>query len=204
MNVKHKKKDGRMGMIDAAELPPGYGAARTIAGAESLTWAATGDFRDLAKNHCAAVAVTNLALYFSSRGYDGLMPGYRTPEGRRETFREVHQRVGNGPVFSIARKAKRFFRRRGVPLRVARANTLSEIEQAIDRDRPVAIQISDGLLSWHWVLCVGTLRDFRGGVYLRVVSGWHRTIDKYYKPFTGSAWILGRQYWVPSDGEDAP
>lgn len=48
-------------------MPSSSYSQNTIAYANSVNWVTTKYFSNIAKNHCGAVAVTNLALYFTKQ-----------------------------------------------------------------------------------------------------------------------------------------
>ena len=191
-----KAKDGNMGIVGERSLPSGNYIQKTIKNASKVTWAITYDYKHIAKNHCGAVAVANLALYFCASGYSNLMARARRQGSVYETFVKVHKIVGNGPSIVVARKAQKYFRSRGYSLKYSGANSASAVKNAIDKERPVGILIADGVFGWHWIVCIGYRKYSNGDFYMQIVDGWNDTSKKYYRPFVGSAWISGTQYWI--------
>ena len=191
-----KAKDGNMGIINSSALPSGSYTSKTITNAGSVTWTVTSSYKSIVKNHCAAVAVTNLALYFYKRGHYNLMVDTRRGRSIYETFVKVHKIVGNGPVMTIAGKAQKYFKDRGYSLKYSGANTTDAVKKAIDNNRPVGILIADGLFSWHCIICIGYRKYSNGAFYMQVVDGWNNSTSKYYKPHSGSTWMSGTQYWI--------
>ena len=55
------------GFIPASGLPAGAYEEYCIPGALAFLWSITGDYTGYAKNHCAAVCLTNLSRYFDAR-----------------------------------------------------------------------------------------------------------------------------------------
>ena len=185
-------KVGYMGIINASDLPSGSYSSNTIIYAGAVTWAVTSSFSSIAKYHCGAVAVTNLALYFAVRGKSAL----KVNNSITDTFKAIHPKyIGDGPVMTIADGAKKYFKSKGVTLNYSGAHTYSAVKKAIDNNRPVGVLIADGF-SWHWVICIGYRKYSNGSFYMQVVDGWNNSTNKYYKPHSGAAWISGTQYWV--------
>jgi hypothetical protein len=184
--------DGDYGFIDSGSLPSGSYSSDTITSATSVSWAKTGDYSGIASNHCGAVAVTNLALYFAQRGYSDL----KINGDKDDTFEAVHDIVGNGPVMTIADEAEEYFDDCGYNLSYSNVGTTSAYKTAINDDRPVGILLAEGIVSWHWIIGIG-YRDYTNdGVYFRIVDGWNNTTNKYYKPYSGSLWISATKYWI--------
>ena len=175
-------------------MPTGGFTASTILGASSVSWAKMGDFNSIAQNHCAATLVTNLALYFASRGKTNL----KKNNSNLDTFVAVHKIVPNGPVLAITSKAVKYFSDCGYTLNYGNESVnVDSFVAGIKADRPMAVLLEDGVLSWHWVLGVG-YRDYANsnGLYLRIVNGWVSNANVYYKPYVGSAFNSSTPYWV--------
>lgn len=182
--------DKNYGFIAARDLPArGYSSVNVPN--LCAEWAATRDFSALAVNHCAAVAVTNLALYFAQNGCPELAKATY-----RDTFAAVHKIVGNGPVFKISGRAKEYFSGCGCALNCRPLADYDGIKAAVKNGCPCAVLLADGLLQWHWVLAVGYREYTSGEVYLRLVSGWHRAADRFYKPETGSVLLGAVEFWI--------
>ncbi len=182
---------GGYGFISWGDMPSGIYSFDTIAKAGSTDWATTGEFNDIAKNHCAATAVTNFALYFANRGYSKLKI-----DTVYDTFVAVHKIVGNGPVMTIADKAKKYFSNRGYTLKTKAADDFPSIITAVNNDRPSGILLANGIVDWHWVICIGYRVYDSGGNYMRIVDGWHDTINMYYLINSGSMWWSATEYWI--------
>ena len=166
-------------------MPDGVYTDGTISGAESVPWVRMSDYRALASNHCAATAITNLALYFADRGYPALLKN----GSAEETFRAIHRIVGDGPVMMIAKHAADYFAACGYRLRYSGLGTPGEIIAATAQDRPCGILLVDRSFACHWVLGVGWRQYAASGdFYLRVNDNWSGGIDRYYRPESGSAW----------------
>ncbi|MDU6266726.1 MAG: hypothetical protein E6600_19795 [Anaerocolumna aminovalerica] len=184
--------DGDYGFIDLADMPSGSYTSDTILSATSTDWAIMDEFDDIANNHCGATAVTNLALYFAQRGKTNL----KINNSKLDTFKAVHKIVDDGPVMTIAGKAKEYFKNRGYTLNYSSISHFDEIKTATTNNRPCGVLLADGLFSWHWILSVGWRQYSNGGNYMRIMDGWYDTVNRYYKLNTGSTWISATEYWV--------
>lgn len=143
--------------------------------------AVTGDFADLAVNHCCAAMVTNYLLYLISLGkYPASSP--------RDLFVRVHRFVRNGPILSIRRNVPRAFAAMQVPAGVRKlpihfSTPASRKEQVLisclqNEKCPAALLVAAGPLSFHWILAVGTV-EYQNQRYLLVVTGWHRAPQRW-------------------------
>ena len=183
---------GGYGFYDWGQMPSGNYESRTISGASSTDWITTGEVSDLAKNHCGATSVTNIALYFNNRGYSKL----KINGDKCETFKKVHAIVGNGPVMTIAGDTKTYFSNRGYELKYSSVNSFDGIKNSVRNDRITGILLANGIVDWHWVLGVGYREYSSGDKFIRIVNGWNNTIDRFYKPGSGSLWISATEYWI--------
>ena len=181
---------GGYGFLDWDQLPSGNCISDSITKATSTTWATTGAFDSIATNHCGAVAVTNLALYFANCGYSDLKK-----DTIYNTFVEVHEIVGNGPVMTIADEAKDYFSNCGYTLKSSSANNFSNIIAATTNDHPCGVLLANGIVDWHWIICVGYCTYESGSNYMRVVDGWYQPL-RYYLIHSGSMWWSATEYWV--------
>ena len=153
------------------ELPEG---ARTFSlPAASLPFAVTGDFASEAKNHCAAVCMTNLEL---------CLKGGRDREGVREEFHLSHRVLHTGPVFTRSFRNGMLvrFRREGIRLlqQVIGPYDTETMEAALLAGRPMAVLIMASPLDWHWVTAVG-MAEKDGRFFLQIADGWNRRADRY-------------------------
>lgn len=126
-----------------------------------------------AKNHCAATAIANLALYFANIGKSSAVS--ETPE---KTLRSVYEMVGDGPILFFKKRAERYFRKHGEILSM-HAISRAEISSATGRGHISVLLLKDGLFHWHWVLGVGERVYGSGRKYLMVMDGWHRSSPRY-------------------------
>lgn len=184
--------DGDYGFYDLGSMPGGSYSSDLISYASSTDWINTDDVSDIARDHCGATAVTNLALYFAKRGKTNL----KIDDSKRSTFIEVHKIIGNGPVMMIAGGATQYFSNRGYTLNHSSIGSYSGVKTAIGNNRILGILLADGIVSWHWILGVGYRQYTSGENYIRIMDGWHNTVDKYYKINSGSMWWSATQYWV--------
>lgn len=182
--------DGDYGFIDWNDMPSGSYQCDDIPYG-GTNWVVTSDFSDIAQNHCGATAVTNLAMYYANRGYYNLKKS-----NARSTFVAIHKIVGNGPVMTIADKAKIYFSNCGYSLKTSSIGSFEGIKNATKNDRPCGILLADGIVEWHWIISVG-YRDYQsGGDYIRIVDGWNRDVSRFYRIGSGSLWVSATQYWI--------
>lgn len=190
--------DGDYGFLSLSQLPHDTYTPGTIPYC-NLEWMTTSDFAgkkdnngNLIKDHCGSVAVSNLALYFGTRGYTNLLKS-----NNFETFKAVHSYVGNGPVLSITDKAKKYFKDCGYTLNSAPNDSLSSVITAIDNGRPCGFLLENSLFNWHWILVVGyRIGNTSGKTYCTIVDGWNKKANRYYRLNEGSSWISSSEYWM--------
>jgi hypothetical protein len=151
----------------------------------------TGEYDDTAKNHCAAVCLTNLTAALSAvTGRQLLENG--SPQ---ETFSIYHDMVGNGPVASISGAWSRYGKQRGLQLRSRPVRNFADVQAAISMGHPCAILLTDGPLQWHWVTVTGWAEG-EGHYTLRIHDGWNLRDDRYYDLSSRPMWITGREYYI--------
>lgn len=179
------------GFIQWSAMPSGAYTADNLPFYDTK-WATTGEYDTIANNHCGAVAVTNLAFYFADAGYSNLRKSTD-----RETFIAVHKYVGNGPVMTIANKARSYFADCGYSLGYNPVGSMTDITSAIKLDHPCGLLLADSLGSWHWVLGVGyRTYNISGDSYIRIVNGWQSDANRFYLMNKGSTFISGSQYYM--------
>lgn len=186
------RSDDDYGFIYESNLPSGSCLIGNIPFLRGIDWATTGEFSDIAKNHCGAVAVTNLALYFAHIGYSNL----EVENSVRKTFASVQVYVPNGPVMTIADKAKKYFNWRGYTLNYSTIYNFDDIMEAINAERPCGILLENSLADWHWVIGVGYRQYYSGSNYIRIINGWNDSDKYYYMPHNGSTLMSATQYWI--------
>lgn len=200
--------DRRYGFIDINDMPDSAYDSGEIS-CDGIRWVVTSDFSDLAVNHCGAVAVTNLALYFAKKGCTGLTgqgqgvgqrgSGEKNEENERterETFRAVHKITGNGPKITIAGSAKQYFAARGYRLHTRKVKTFAVLKEAIEKGHPCSVLLMANLTEWHWALAVGWREYATGGQYIRLMDGWNRDTDCFYQPGKGARWVAATEYRI--------
>lgn len=192
--------DRRYGFVDDKDMPDGAYDSGELS-CERLCWAVTSDFSDLAVNHCGAVAVTNLALYFAREGYRNLagtegVQGGKDGKDRKKLFCAVHKIVGNGPKIMIAGGAKRYFAAKGYRLQTKKVKNFAALKEAVEKGHPCAVLLMASLTEWHWALAVGWREYACGGRYIRLMDGWNRDTDCFYQPGHGARWMAATEYWV--------
>lgn len=197
--------DGDYGFIDFSNMPSGKYDSACVSNLSGVEWVSTGETAGSGvDNHCGAVAVTNLALFFAMRGKSNLIQGKRDPSGqyRMDTFNAVHDIVGNGPKMTIADDAVKYFKDCGYTLNyytdrnVFLNDRIAAEIAAINHNRPCGILLEDALFSWHWVIGVGYRIYNDNNTYFQIVDGWSKNDSHYYKPGYGSTWVSMTEYWV--------
>ena len=223
------------GFLEESELPQCRFSREIVLPCQNVQWAITTDFLDIARNHCAAVTVTNLILYFENITSQQQEPNYaqNNTQGNvqddaqgnvrdhvRDIFTGVHDLIGNGPVFTIRRKAQRCARAYEMDLlrksqnrpaqccicatelnlRSRPVKTCEDFVRAISAGHPCALLLAQDLLHWHWILCTGVriyentaFSNPKGG-YLRIMDNWHRSVSRFYQPGRGSVMISAAEY----------
>ena len=138
----------KQGFFHQEQLPQGAFTAHNLPSLPSR-WFCTDDFKHLARNHCAAVCVMNVLLYFRQKC----------------PFECVHRHIGNGPVFSL-RKAKAWFS-------LHKIHSVNQLESALSFGQPCAMMVSTPRHDWHWVLVTGIREYPNGSCWLQIADGWH-------------------------------
>ena len=118
----------------------------------------------MAKNHCAAVLLTNLVRYYMDRA---TIERIKAKSGSGRVFYDVHEKVGNGPVLRILSRAKRYVLPLGYQVDHRKVHDLESFRSAVKRGRPCAMLLMAQALEWHWVLVVG-VRVYEDGSDLMI------------------------------------
>ncbi len=137
------------------------------------SWLCCGDFSDVAKNHCHAVCVCNL-IHF-------LFPECVI------SFEEVHNIIGNGPVFTL-RKLKKLCRHSSLSIRCNKLYTEEDVKTSLSSGEPCIILVANHLCDWHWILAVG-FAESDEETLLRIVDGWHTDCDRWYPVRKNHGWL---------------
>lgn len=189
---KYLDKGEGYGFIEEKSLPVGEYEEAVISKAGSMDWLITYDVKDLANNHCGAVAAVNIVTYYSNiYGYNELVF-----EDKRSTFKALHKVIKNGPVLRLAGKIRRYVKSRGFTLEYRELGSFDEIKLAVKNDKISAILLKKHLLEWHWVLGVGYREYKAGDKYIKLMNGWDKRINFYYKLNSGSAFMAATEYGV--------
>ena len=189
--ASRRKRKGSYGFVHQRKMPTDTFVGEDLA-IEPLEWAVTLDYRNMARNHCAAVFVTNLALYFAELGYKELIIN----NSISDTFKEIHEIVGDGPVPLLAVKAKVYFARRGYDLGYERVRSLKDLKRSIASNHPLGLLLTDGIVHWHWVMVLGWRKYPSHGKYLRIADGWNRKGNRFYPINNKLAWMWATEYFV--------
>ncbi len=189
---------GDYGFLTPSMLPSGTYTSDNIPNVNNTSWmVVTSDFSDIANNHCAATAVTNLALYYAAQGYSSLNMGSDfSSKSKRATFEAVHKLVGNGPKATIEREILTYFRGKGCEIKCASASSYRTVKDAVSDGHPCTLLLENSLLDWHWILSVGYREYSSGEKYIRIMDGWNRNTNRYYRPNIGSNWMFAEEFWM--------
>ncbi len=141
----------------------------------NLAWFTTGETSALAKNHCGAVAASNVFLYLLS--ING-----RNPQGddRVSLFKNVHRFVGNGPLLTISGQMEAYALIHRIPLLSYPVFGFRGIQNAISQGRIVSVQLMYSPNVGHWTICTGWRVYPDGSRYLRLVNSWKADADTFY------------------------
>jgi len=173
-DIKLDLKTSSYGFIKADDLPSlDYQSNKLKYG--KITWAQMHSFNDIAKNHCGATLITNLCIFFESQGYQGLL----IDGSIRKTFEHIHSIIGNGPIITTARTAKRYFAKKGYELSYKMIYNFGQIKDAIDDNMPVSMLLAEKIFEWHWVLAVGYLKSDKLE-FVRIINAWEDTDQRFY------------------------
>lgn len=184
--------DGNYGFYDWDEMPSGDCEFDVIREWSSTDWITMGEVSDIGEDHCAATAVTNLALYFANCGYTNLKINTN-----RETFAEIYSIVDKGPVMTIASQTVAYFRDRGYTLYYSMVSNFSGYKTAFANNRPCALLLKDALLAWHWVIGIGYREYTTGEQYIRIIDGWNDNHMRFYRVDYEAELMLGQEFWIP-------
>lgn len=188
-NVAVPLGDGDYGFISGADMPTIRYTSDVITGT-NVDWVITKDFSGYT-DHCAATSITNLAIYFAGQGYDNLYKGSDTA-----TFSDVVKICPDGATPSLSGSVAAYFSSCGYTAGHSGVGNMSDLKDAVTKDRPCAMLLADGIVTWHWILGLGWREYISGDQYIQVMDNWRRTTNRYYNPGDGSLWVSAREYWV--------
>ncbi len=191
-------RGGTYDFIDWNSMPSGNYSSDWLPFA-GTTWAVMDDYtyktnpinNKVVDDHCGATAATNLALYFATQGYSNLKKNGSV----NDTFYDLHNRTGNGPVLMIAGSVSSYATSRGYTINHSSVASYSAFKTAIGNSRPCGILLTAAIDNWHWIVGVG-YRDYTsGGNYVRVVTGWENSANNFYLWGSPATWSIS-QYWI--------
>lgn len=168
------------GFVRQDQLPAGAFVGNCLSGIERK-WAVTGDFMDLARNHCGATVVTNLALYFADHGCPRLRQG-----DDRATFQAVHRFAGDGPISFLAPRAVRYFRSCGVSLKTTPVWNRFAYQREIALGHPCIFLLVNAPYSGHFVIGVGWRQYADGSFWIQIQDSWHRDAHRWFHLLHGA------------------
>lgn len=190
--MKKRSQYERYGFVDWKLMSKDNYSSETIP-YMGRNWAVMGNFNDIALNHCGAATATNLALQLASLDY----PFIKKNHNIKDTFVDLHNRIGNGPVITIAGNLENYISSRGYVLKHSRILTYSGLQKAISNNRPCALLLCASPLHWHWVMVVGWRQYSSGEKYLRIVTSWDNSANYFCRfpvfPIVTQYWISNKQ-----------
>ncbi len=180
-NISRKilKRNIHYGFLTADKLPQGEFKEHSLS--DRYPWTTTGEFKTLAKNHCAAVCATNLTIFFRV-----------TRDDPDKIFMDIYKYMGDGPKLKVDYAMKRYFKDLGYDFKLKKLRMDDEIKKSLEERKPVILLLAGSLANWHWVLVTG-YRIYKDDLYLRIIDGWHRLGKTYYKPNVGSKILFAAQ-----------
>lgn len=144
-----------------------------------VRWDTTG-MLSAAKNHCAAVMLSNLAQCFEDSGPNRLT--------------RIYGQIGDGPVVCAPSRGRRCLQAlSSIDLRVRGWRRYARIPSQIELGRPCAVMVAKDIGNWHWVLCIGWRRYENGELWLRIVDGWQPN-PVFYRKNVGSRFIYAASF----------
>lgn len=184
-------KGGYYDFIDWDKMPNGNYTSGNIP-FDKTVWAVMSDYDDIATNHCGATAATNIALYFAT----AVDPNLKKNGSIRDTFTDLHKRIGNGPAITIADNLKKYVSSRGRTLSYASIGSYSALKTATADKMPCGLLLTAAINDWHWVISTGWRQYGSGEDYVRIVNGWDNSANNFYL-FNGSSavWSITK-YWI--------
>ena len=175
--IKIRLKNRSYGFIYSESLPDnGYEEVKIPVDRKRVS--ITGDYFDIANNHCACVCTMNIALILRKHRI-GDISRCRLGNDRLNMFKDIHSIVGDGPVFLYKPKLNRYLRSVGSKIRAVPITELKDIEDCIESNIPVAMLVNAGITNWHWVLVIGIRKYSSGDIYFNILDGWNRRTDRY-------------------------
>lgn len=180
--IKIRIKNRPYGFVYPHEMPDSA-FSEIIIDVDEENIAVTGDYMDIANNHCACVYTMNVTLLLKRYG-KGDVSSCNIEGDRTEMFKSIHRIVRNGPVIFYKPKLNRYYKRIGSYVRFKPINKLESIEECIKEGLPVAMLVNAGMFLWHWIVIIGVRHYDSGEVYLNILDGWNKTKNKFLK-FTG-------------------
>ncbi len=190
MEILNLLKGGGYQFIPWSDMPRGAYEERRL-DYSNMNIVTTTDLK-YGRNHCGAVAVANIILYFASQGKTNLLEN----NSEYESLVKAHQLIGNGPVVRIEKGASRYFKFKGYDLKFNNLNSFEDIKACIERANPFTLLLSSALLDWHWVVGVGWREYENGDKYIEIIDGWNRHYSYFYQVKIRKDWILAMEYYL--------
>ncbi|MBR5179303.1 MAG: hypothetical protein IKW90_10960 [Lachnospiraceae bacterium] len=177
--IKIRLKNRPYGFIYSDSLPQsGYTEVKIPAAADRV--AITGDYFEIADNHCAAICTMNTMLLMRQHG-KGDIRRHRFGNDFLEIFKDIHKIVGNGPIIFYKPKFNRYFKSKGSKVHAVPISRFEDIENAIREKTPVPMMVNAGISHWHWILVIGIRKYMDGSIYLNILDGWNKRTDRYLR-----------------------
>lgn len=175
--------------ISFKQLPQNEYNCNFLIKSSNINWITTIETNRIAKNHCAAVAATNISLFISNSFLNDNINKY-------SLFKLLYSDIGNGPVFSINRDIKKYFLSRNIFLKSEKVKNFNEFKSEIDKGHVVAFLLARGIVNWHWVIGVGYRQYIDGQSFIQIVTGWNNTTDRFFEVKGRRPWISAISYFI--------
>ena len=169
--IKIRLKNRPYGFIYSDSLPQsGYTEVKIPVAADRV--AITGDYFEIADNHCAAICTMNTMLLMRQHG-KGDIRRHRFGNDFLEIFKDIHKIVGNGPIIFYKPKFNRYFKSKGSKVHAVPISRFEDIENAIREKTPVPMMVNVSITLQFKALSVA----LSGWIVATSVSFWPTVIS---------------------------
>ena len=117
--------NGDYGVYNPSQLPqiPWHTNSVTALSGISFCTISEYDYVPYVYNHCGAVCAANLMLYYANRGFSSL----KYNNSKDDTFFEIHNVVGNGPVTNFDNEIIAYSYNQGVSLQCSSVSSFNDM-----------------------------------------------------------------------------
>lgn len=179
------------GFIKEEQLPKGDFVEKNLS-FDEISWAKTGDYQKIARNHCGTVLISNIVIFSHFRASGKVL----SQADRDEVFSRAHKLVGNGPVAFTKRAIKEILSIRNYKTGSSHLWTFEDIKSSLDCGKPVSLLLTKAPLDWHWVLGLGYREYQNGEKFMRLVTGWQDSDSYFYRIREGAGIFTARSYRI--------